>query len=82
LPHCRLRGSMRRINHLGSVLRNHQAVDRQKYSVPHLNYLWHLNGHHKLIQWGIEIHGIVDGYCQTVRFFYTASVLIDISCHR
>jgi hypothetical protein len=78
----RVRGSMRRIDHLGSVLRNHQAVDRQKYSVPHSNYLWHLDGHHKLIRWGIVIHGIVDGYCRTVRFFLTASALIDISCHR
>ncbi|KAJ6487516.1 hypothetical protein DFH09DRAFT_807270, partial [Mycena vulgaris] len=57
----RVRGSMKRIDHLGSVLRNHRAVDRQKYSVPHSNYLWHLDGHHKLIRWGIVIHGVVDG---------------------
>lgn len=62
----RVRASMKRINTLGSVLRNHQAIDRQKYSVPHSNYLWHLDGHHKLIRWGIVIHGIADGHCRTV----------------
>ncbi|KAJ7233667.1 hypothetical protein C8J57DRAFT_1090354, partial [Mycena rebaudengoi] len=66
----RVRASMKRINNLVSVLRNHEAIDRQKYSVPHSNYLWHLDGHHKLIRWGIVIHGIVDGYCRTVRFIY------------
>jgi hypothetical protein len=62
----RVRGALGRVDNLGSVLRRHQAVDRRKYSVPHSNYLWHLDGHHKLIRWGIVIHGIVDGYCRTV----------------
>ncbi|KIM74567.1 hypothetical protein PILCRDRAFT_79976, partial [Piloderma croceum F 1598] len=30
------------------------------------NSLWHLDGHHKLIMWGIIIHGVIDGYCHTV----------------
>lgn len=25
-----------------------------------------MDGHHKLIRWGFVIHGIIDGYCQTV----------------
>ncbi|KAJ7465900.1 hypothetical protein FB451DRAFT_962797, partial [Mycena latifolia] len=62
----RVRGAMKRIDNLGSVLRRHRAVDRGKYSVLHSNSLWHLDGHHKLIRWGIVIHGIVDGYCRTV----------------
>ncbi|ESK81644.1 hypothetical protein Moror_3251 [Moniliophthora roreri MCA 2997] len=28
--------------------------------------MWHLDGHHKLIRWGIVIHGIIDGFCRTV----------------
>lgn len=62
----RVRGALKRVDNLGTVLRKHRAVDRRKYSVPHSNYLWHLDGHHKLIRWGIVIHGIVDGYCRTV----------------
>ncbi|KAK6968889.1 Integrase catalytic domain-containing protein [Favolaschia claudopus] len=68
----RVHGSMRRIDHLGSM-----------YSVPHSNYLWHLDGHHKLIRWGIVIHGIVDGYCRTVVGLHAstnnrASTVLDL----
>jgi hypothetical protein len=28
--------------------------------------MWHLDGHHKLIRWGIVIHGFVDGYSRLV----------------
>ena len=28
--------------------------------------VWHLDGHHKLIRWGVVIHGIADGYDHTV----------------
>jgi hypothetical protein len=54
------------VDRLGQILRTHNTIDRQKYSVPHSNYMWHLDGHHKLIKWGVVIHGIVDGYCHTV----------------
>ncbi|KIK78534.1 hypothetical protein PAXRUDRAFT_163752, partial [Paxillus rubicundulus Ve08.2h10] len=56
-----------RVDPVGQVLRQQKITERQKYSVPCSNHLWHLNGHHKLIQWGIVIHGFVDGYCRTVR---------------
>ncbi|KAF8198607.1 hypothetical protein BJ912DRAFT_845473, partial [Pholiota molesta] len=37
-----------------------------RYNVACPNALWHINGHHKLILWGIVIHGCVDGYSRTV----------------
>lgn len=64
--------SLGRVDGLGQVLRTHQTTDRQKYSVPHSNYLWHLDGHHKLIKFGVVIHGIVDGHCHTVRPHYSS----------
>jgi hypothetical protein len=68
---ARVRRSLRRVDGLGQALRTHEAIDRGKYSVPHSNYLWHLDGHHKLIRWGIVIHGIIDGYCHTVKLIRT-----------
>ncbi|KAF8225256.1 hypothetical protein L208DRAFT_1307017, partial [Tricholoma matsutake] len=62
----RVRVTLWHIDGLGQVLHNHVAIDHQKYTVPRSNYLWHLDGHHKLIKWGIVIHGIVDSYCHTV----------------
>jgi hypothetical protein len=35
---------------------------QQNYTVPRPNALWHINGNHKLIAWGIVLHGIADGY--------------------
>lgn len=62
----RVRSSLRRVDGLGQVLRRHGQLERRKYSVPRPNHLWHCDGHHKLIKWGIVIHGFVDGYCRTV----------------
>ena len=62
----RVKQSLRRIDGLGQALRNHHAIDRRVYSVPHPNYLWHIDGHHKLIRWGIVIHGGADGFDRMV----------------
>ncbi|KAG2157731.1 uncharacterized protein EDB93DRAFT_1078407, partial [Suillus bovinus] len=34
---------------------------QHKYHIRWPNALWHLDGHHKVIQWGIVIHGFIDG---------------------
>ena len=64
----RVSGSLRHIDGLGQKLRNHKAIDRGIYVVPFANYLWHIDGHHKLIRWGIVIHGGADGYDRMVCF--------------
>jgi hypothetical protein len=56
----RVQLALRRVDGLGQLLHNHEAINHQKYTFPRSNYLWHLDGHHKLIKWGIVIHGIVD----------------------
>ncbi|KAK7027069.1 hypothetical protein R3P38DRAFT_2527204 [Favolaschia claudopus] len=62
----RARHSLKRVDALGQALRSHLAINRRRYKVPRPNYLWHCDGHHKLIWWGIVIHGFVDGYCRTI----------------
>ncbi|KAJ7024500.1 hypothetical protein C8F04DRAFT_883347, partial [Mycena alexandri] len=57
----RARNSLKRVDALGQALRTHLAIRRRRYRVPRPNYLWHCDGHHKLIWWGIVIHGFVDG---------------------
>lgn len=76
----RIRESLIRIDELGQTLRNHAAIDRREYEVPRPHALWHMDGHHKLIRWGIVIHGIVDGYSRTVslRFFSIRTALTRI----
>jgi hypothetical protein len=62
----RVLDSLHRMDSLGHALRNHATIDRQVYRVPCSNYLWHMDGHHKLIRWGIVFHGIADGFCRSV----------------
>ncbi|KAJ7575905.1 hypothetical protein C8J56DRAFT_800890, partial [Mycena floridula] len=52
------------------------------YSVPHPNDLWHMDGHHRMIHWGVVIHGIIDGFDRTVSIFYCALVIsgLNIGC--
>lgn len=63
----RITASLRRIDPLGQVLRHQTTIRRRQYRVPRPNALWHIDGHHKLIRWGVVIHGAADGYCRTVR---------------
>ena len=63
----RIYDSIKRVDNLGSLLRNRKETRRREYKVSRPNALWHVDGHHKLILWGIVIHGFVDGYSRAVR---------------
>ena len=58
--------SLRRVDRIGQVLRDRQVKRWRKYYVKCPNTLWHIDGHHKLIRWGIVIHGFINGFCRTV----------------
>jgi hypothetical protein len=68
LQENRILASLRRVDMLRITLRMNQPISRREYVVPRPNALWHVDGHHKLIRWGIVIHGFIDGYCRTVCF--------------
>ncbi|KAG6373520.1 hypothetical protein JVT61DRAFT_6158 [Boletus reticuloceps] len=67
VQHRRVVESLHRVDRIGQILRNQQVKRRRQYHVKCPNALWHLDGHHKLIQWGIVIHGVINGFCRTVR---------------
>ncbi|KAH0828758.1 hypothetical protein J3R83DRAFT_3183, partial [Lanmaoa asiatica] len=58
--------SMQCIDPLGQLIRSRAVIQRQVYEASESNYVWHIDGHHKLIRWGFIIHGIIDGFCQMV----------------
>ena len=62
----RVTQSVHRINCLGQVLQDRRVKTRCKYQVKWPNTLWHIDGHHKLIRWGIVIHRFIDRFCWTV----------------
>lgn len=53
----------------GVAERLHLAIAHREYSVPCPNFMWHLDGHHKLINWKLVIHACVDGFSRAIFFF-------------
>jgi hypothetical protein len=64
----RVEQSIKRVDRLGLTLRHRTTAKkpRRQYHVSRPNALWHIDGHHKLILWGIVIHGVIDGYSRKV----------------
>jgi len=63
-----LRRSIHRVDHAGAMARRRLTVRHRVYSVPHPNYMWHIDGHHKLIRWRFVIHGAIDGFSRTIVY--------------
>ncbi|KAJ7140649.1 hypothetical protein C8R44DRAFT_594690, partial [Mycena epipterygia] len=57
----RVYSSVHRVDGIGNILRQRRVIKQKDYKVSCPHALWHVDGHHKLILWGIVIHGFVDG---------------------
>lgn len=44
------------------------AINRRAYNVRGPNYLWHIDGHHKLIKWRLVTHGCIDGFSRLITY--------------
>lgn len=64
----RVRESIQRMDPIGAANRWAQRIVRRPYSVPHPNFLWHIDSHMKLCHWRICIHGCVDRYSRCVIY--------------
>ena len=51
-----IRDALHSVDPMGSQRRLRRALNRREYHVEHPNALWHVDGYHKLIRWGIVIH--------------------------
>ena len=41
---------------------------RRVYSVPGSNYLWHIDGNHKMICYRLVVHGGIDGFSRLITY--------------
>ena len=64
----RIRKSIARVDPTNSHIRWAVTVSRRTYSVPGPNSLWHIDGHHGLVNWGFVIHGAIDGFSRLIVF--------------
>lgn len=52
----------------GADDRRCRRIRRHVYSVPYPNFIWHLDGNHKLICWRFVVHVGMDGFSRLVVF--------------
>lgn len=63
-----LRSSIGRVDPINVRLRWAVVVSRRAYSVPGPNSLWHIGGHHSLVNWGFVIHGAIDRFSRCIVY--------------
>ena len=71
----RVRNSMWRVDPNGLLLRslNLHITHRREYRVPGPLSLWHMDGNHKLIRWGLVIHSCTEGYSRRIMYLYCST---------
>ena len=65
---ARLRASIHRDDPINTAIRRSITVRRRVYHADGPNSVWHVDGHHKLVRWGLVTHGGIDGYSRTVVY--------------
>ena len=68
LQRHKIRTAIHAVDPDGVEARKRPTIKRRVYSVPYPNYLWHIDGNHKLIRWRIVLHHGIDGYSRMVVF--------------
>jgi len=64
----RVRLSLKRVDPEGVEQRKLKTIARRAYITEGPNHVWHLDGHHKLIRWGLVTMGCLDGYSRAVIY--------------
>ena len=68
ITRARLRASIHRVDPVNTALRRSVVTRRRVYYAEGPNYVWHVDGNHKLIRWRLVIHGGIDGFSRTIVF--------------
>mmetsp|Transcript_19384 Transcript_19384/g.43200 ORF Transcript_19384/g.43200 Transcript_19384/m.43200 type:complete len:377 (+) Transcript_19384:26-1156(+) len=63
-----VRASLERVDPDGLEARRRRPVKRRVYNVTQPHHLWHQDGWHKLIRYGLVVHGCVDGGTRTIIY--------------
>ena len=68
LQRGRVRSSIHRVDPDGIVTRGRDKPRRRVYDSPCPNYVWHIDGNHKLVRWKIVTHLSIDGFSRLITF--------------
>ena len=64
----KIRRAIHAVDPEGVEERKQKPIKRRVYSVPCPNYIWHIDGNHKLVRWRFVIHHGIDGFSRLVVF--------------
>lgn len=64
----RIRSAVQRVDPHGIENRSIKTIRRRVYSVPGPNFMWHIDGTHKLIRWRLVFHMGIDGFSRLIVF--------------
>ena len=64
----RVREAIVRLDPINHANRWGQRIVRRPYSVPHPNFLWHMDSNLKLRHWRMCIHGCIDGFSRCIIY--------------
>ena len=68
VPRQLVREIIRHTDREGVEARKKKTITRRVYSVPCPNFLWHVDGNHKLIRWKFVVHAAIDGFSRLIMF--------------
>lgn len=68
LQRGRVRSSIHRVDPDGIITRGRDKPRRRIYDSPCPNYVWHMDGNHKLVRWKIVTHLSIDGFSRLITF--------------
>ena len=72
VPRQRVRNSIDRVDPEGPSMQSSRAFRHRVYETPCPNYVWHIDGNHKLVKWGFVTHLAIDGFTRVITFGETS----------
>lgn len=69
----KVREAIHTVDPEGVEKRKQKPIKRRVYSVPFPNYIWHIDGNHKLVRWRLVVHHGIDGFSRLVVFAQCSS---------
>lgn len=57
-----------------------RALHRRQANFPGPNWVWHVDGHTKLQNWGIDIYGAIDGYSRRIIWLWVGPSALSQVC--
>ena len=68
VPRQQLRECIHRVDPEGVEERSRKPIKRKVYYSHGPHHDWHMDGNHKLIRWGMVIHGCIDGCSRNIIY--------------